>query len=152
MDNKLNFKSQIHRISNYNFRFTRFNRTRAERIDDFINQIDIMTLDNINLYTIKFNTYNADILLMVLKLLYGEGEPFEYDIPSFNMSEVFKINGKLEFVNYDTEVKIYLKITRETTDGNISDLDISFSPEEFENFMFLFYFMFLIDLMDGSSY
>ena len=140
MDNNLNLKSELHKINNYIFRFSRYTRTKP---NDFINQIDIMSLDNINIYSIKFNTYNADILMMVFKLLYVDGEPFEYNIPSFNMFEVFKINGSMDFPN--DQVVITLSISRQTLYDE-SSLHINFNPEEYEEFMFLFYFMFLIDL------
>ena len=81
--------------------------------------------------------------MMVLKLLYVDGEPFEYNIPSFNMVEVFKLNGVLEFPN--DEVIFTITISRQTMD-NESALYINFTPDEYEEFLFFFHFMFLIDL------
>ena len=145
MDDKLNFKSEMHAISNYHFKFTRFNR--PNKTDDFINQIDIYTTDNILIHTIKFDSYNARILYRVMRLLLVTGEEFTYEIPSFNVHEVYKISARNEL---EWIPSFIISIDNETINCTVN-LTIKFTLEEYEQFMFLFYFMFLIDITQGES-
>ena len=147
MENNINFESNIHKISNYYFGFKRYNRRFNK--DDFINQLDIYTLDKILLHSIKFDNYTTRILYRVLTMLFREGESFEYDIPSFNMLEVYKISGVLDYLTGRPMFTLF--IDNQTINSTVK-LYIKFNSDEFEEFLFKFYFLLLIDLCsEGNS-
>ena len=141
--NKLNFHSKRHKLGNYIYEFTRFERPHL--IDNFINQIDIYNENNIKLHSIKFDTDNADLIFLAMKALYQKGDSFEYEIPPFNSIEKYKISMAILFDNdcYDQYVRL---IIHNKSINNESILEIQFVEDEYEDFLFLFFFMFLIDL------
>ena len=146
MENNVNIESNFYMISNYYFRMNRYERRNVT--DDFINQLEIYTLDKILLHSIKFDSYNARILYRVLAMLFREGESFEYDIPSFNMMEVYKISA---FMDYMTGKPMFtINIDNQTVNSTVN-LSIRFNSDDFEEFLFKFYFIFLIDIIEGDE-
>lgn len=141
--NKLDFKSEKHKIGNYTYQFTRFDRPNL--IDNFINQIDIYNDNNVKLHTLKFDTDNADLIFLAMKALYLDTEPFEYNIPVFNAIEKYTIS--FQIICFDNFYNHYISFIIENKAlENPSFTEIHFINDEYEEFMFLFYFMFLIDL------
>lgn len=141
--NKLNFKSEKHKIGNYVYQFTRYERPNL--IDEYINQIDIYNDNNIKLHTLKFDTDNADLIFLAMKSLYIDTNPFEYVIPAFNTIDKYIIS--FQIICIDNFCNHYISFIIENNAlENSSFTEIHFINDEFEQFMFLFYFMFLIDL------
>ena len=81
-------------------------------------------------------------------MLFREGESFEYDIPSFNMMEVYKISA---FMDYMTGKPMFtINIDNQTVNSTVN-LSIRFNSDDFEEFLFKFYFIFLIDIIEGDE-
>ena len=140
-----NMRSKIAEFGNFKFSFNRYPRLIwYSDYDNYINEIEITTCDNVPVVKFQFDFLNAEFLYKDLAYLSLRGDSFIRDLPPNSTREVIRINGYLNSSRYDG--RYYFAIDKQSSyDGNISSVKFNMSEDDFVEFLYLFYFHFLIE-------
>ena len=175
---KINFSSEFHPFGNYLIKFKRSD-IKSGNMFDTVNVIEIYSQEKNKIMDLKFDMKTAIYLYGIMLGLANDFSEFEYDLPIYNtMSEITRISGIIGYKlpsevmpkfnvylnnneyqrNMEIEEDIYdnslpsatLIISKEKDEEKIAEVAATFTLEDFDKFVYIFYFLLLIDVIDPS--
>lgn len=174
---KINFSSEFHPFGNYLIKFRRSD-LRSQTRFDIINIIEIYSQEKNKIMDLKFDIKTTIYLYGILLGLTNEFAEFEYELPIYNtMGEITRISGIIGYRlpndvmpkfnaymnsgdeyqrNMAIEEEIYdnsfpsatIIISKEKDEEKIAEVAATFNLVEFDEFIYIFYFLLLIDVID----
>ena len=138
-------KSTGMQFGNFKYVFKQRPLKLWDNTDDFINEVYISTCDNVLAGKITLNFRSAAELYGHLTDLIGWQDSFDQRVEVASNNEITRLYGW-----YDFPAKQYkLRIEKEQIfSRNTSVMVTSMDDEDFREFTFLFYFHFLISMME----
>ena len=132
-------------VGNFKYVFKQRPLKLWDNTDDFINEVYISTCDNVLAGKITLNFRSAAELYGHLTDLIGWQDSFDQRVEVASNNEITRLYGW-----YDFPAKQYkLRIEKEQIfSRNTSVMVTSMDDEDFREFTFLFYFHFLISMME----
>ena len=175
---KIDFSSEFHPFGNYLVKFKRSTKDSIYKIN-IVNIMEIYNQEKQKIMDLKFDTKTAIYLYGIMLGLTNEFSEFEYELPIYNAtSEITRISGIIGYKlpsevmpkfslylnqteyqrNMNIEEDIYdnsiqaatLIITKEINEEKIAEIAATFTLEDFDKFIYIFYFLLLIDVIEPT--
>ena len=175
---KINFSSEFHPFGNYLVKFKRSTNGPINKIN-IVNIMEIYSQEKQKIMDLRFDIKTAIYLYGIMLGLTNDYAEFEYELPIYNAtSEITRISGIVGFKlpsevmpkfslylnqteyqrNMNIEEEIYdssipaatLIISKENDEDKIAEVTATFTLEDFDKFVYIFYFLLLIDVIDPS--
>lgn len=138
---KISNKKSV-QLGNFRFIFNQKNIT-LWNTNDCINELIITSVDEIVITKITLNTKNTILLYKHFIQMIKNQDSFYQELQLSQTQNISKIYGSFNYHNQ----KFVLEIQKEESyNGNTSIFTISMNDDDFKEFVFLFYFHFIIDL------
>ena len=112
--------------------------------DGYINEIHISTCDNRPVTRLTFNTNYALDLFKLFTNTIQTRDSFDLSMPISHSNEVSRMYGCYDFVNRNFIIEVEKE---ESYRGNKSIIRLIMDEDDFREFVFLFYFHFLIAII-----
>ena len=143
---KINFSSEYHQLGNYLFKFSRIDVS----FNKYINIIEIFTEDKVKITELKLSTLSCTNLYKKMYNFNMYTENFIYEVPLYKNNEVTRISCICDtrLICEQMEECVIFRIEKENTDGQSFNIEIVSTFYDFEKFVFIFYFLLLIDVID----
>ena len=131
-------KSSLHKFGDFCIEFKRSDNRKS-----VINEMNIYTQDKMFLYGVKFDFHAAKALYRYMTSIGNTTDCFYYDFPSFNPNNICRLS-----VSQVTPFEVHLIFEFQNINDVYNHHYIRMTFEEYKDFVFNFFFILLIDLVN----
>ena len=136
-------KQQGMQFGNFKYVFNQNRLTMWENDTGYINEVQIYTCDNVFVTKLTLNFISAEELYGHMTDLIGWQDSFDQKVNVSGNNEITRLYGFYDFQSRQYKLNIEKE---QMYNGNKSIITTSMDDEDFREFVFLFYFHFLIAL------